>query len=183
MSQIFISITIDAISLIKKVPSGTWDFPQSLGSFDSSDVYVEMMTELSAVVNNQGKSELKINANVGDEIVFTITAPGAGQHYFPVLYDAHLQNNNVRSIGPNTAIWQNYCLESGGNGSKPTFGSVIPNTYAQAGQPNQFICSQWIFLANASGETQYDMSFAVLNTQTGEVAGYYKWDPFITINN
>ena len=183
MAQIFISITVDAISLAANKPGGSWNAPMSLGSYSQSDVYVEMMVQNSALVNDQGGSELTVSANVGDEIVFTITAPGAGQNYYPVLYSAALSNANVRNLGANTAVWTNYCLESGGNGSQPTFGPTIPNGYPNAGQPNTFICPQWLFQVNGSGSTQYSMSFAVLNTQTGAVVGYYMWDPFININN
>lgn len=183
MSQIFINITVDAITLAKDKPGGSWSSPLSLGAYSSSDVYVEMMAQGDAVVNNQGKSELTVQATVGDEIVYTITAPGAGQNYYPVLYDANLSNTNVKSLGPNTAVWNNYCLESGGSGKKPVFSPTIPEGYPGEGDPNTFICAQWLFQVNGAGSTQYTMSFAVLDTQTGEAVGYYTWDPFIDVQN
>ena len=183
MSQIFIAITVDAISLAKNKTGGSWNNPISLGSYASSDIYVEMMAQGDSVVNDQGGSELTINANVGDEIVYTISSPGAGQNYYPVLYNAHLNNANVRSLGPNTAVWTNYGLGSGGSGKAPTFSNEIPTGYPDAGSPNTFICPQWLFQVNGAGSTQYTMSFAVLDTQTGNVIGYYMWDPFINIQN
>lgn len=183
MAQIFVAITVDAITLATSKTGGSWNSPISLGSYSSSDVYVEMMAQGSAVVNDQGGSELTISANVGDEIVFTISSPGAGQNYYPVLYNTVLSNANVRSLGPNTAVWNNYCLESGGSGNQPVFANTVPTGYPDAGNPNTFICAQWLFQVNGAGSTQYNMSFAVLDTQTGKAIGYYIWDPFINVNN
>ncbi|WP_300665811.1 AidA/PixA family protein [Fluviicola sp.] len=183
MAQIFIAITVDAITLAASKTGGSWDAPISLGSYSASDVYVEMMTQGSALVNDQGGSELTVSADVGDEIIFTISAPAAGQNYYPVLYNTVLNNNNVRSLGPNTAVWTNYCLQSGGSGNQPKFASTVPTNYPNAGNPNTFICAQWLFQVNGAGSTQYNMSFAVLDTQNGSVIGYYLWDPFITISN
>lgn len=183
MAQIFIAITVDAITLAQSKPGGSWNSPINLGSYGSSDVYVEMMAQGSAVVNEQGQSELTVSANVGDEIVFTISAPGAGQNYYPVLYNTALSNANVRSLGQNTAVWTNYCLQSGGSGTQPQFADTIPQGYPNAGAANTFICAQWLFQVNAVGSTQYNMSFAVLDTQNGNVIGYYIWDPFINVNN
>ncbi len=183
MAQIFVAITVDAITLANSKPGGSWNAPISLGSYSASDVYVEMMAQGSAVVNDQGGSELTISANVGDEIIFTISAPGAGQNYYPVLYNTVLSNANVRSLGPNTAVWTNYCLQSGGSGSQPQFANTIPQGYPNAGSSNTFICAQWLFQVNGVGSTQYNMSFAVLDTQTGKVIGYYLWDPFINVSN
>ena len=126
---------------------------------------------------------MDIAANVGDEIVFTISAPGAGQNYYPVLYNTVLDNAGVRSLGPNTAVWTNYDLASGGSGQQPAFSNTIPAGYPGAGNPNTFICAQWLFQVNGVGQTQYNMSFAVLNTQTGAVEGYYIWDPFVNVSN
>jgi hypothetical protein len=183
MAQVFISINVDAISLALNQPGGSWNAPINLGSYSQSDIYIEMMTQGSAVGNDQGGSELTVTANVGDQIIFTITGPGAGQNYYPVLYNTVLNNTNVKSFGPNTAVWTNYCLQSGGSGAQPFFGSVIPTGFPNAGQPNSFICAQWFFEVNAQGSTQYTMSFAILETQTGNVVGYYIWDPFITAKN
>ena len=182
MAQIFIAITVDAITLGERQDKGTWDSPISLGANKKSDVYIEMMTQNSSVVKNQGKSELNVRANVGDEIVFTISAPGAGENYYPILYDADIDNHNVKSLGPNTAVWNNYCLDSGGSGTEPTFTKSVPSGYPNEGQPNTFICPQWLFQVNGVGESVYHFKFAVVNTQTGE-KGFFKWDPFVTISN
>ncbi|MFK7785742.1 MAG: AidA/PixA family protein [Crocinitomicaceae bacterium] len=184
MSQIFIAITVDAISLAANKPGGSWDSPISLGTYSDSDVYIEMMAQGDAVVNDQGESELTIEASVGDEIIYTISAPGAGQNYYPVLYDVDLKESYVTSLGSNTAVWSNYCLQSNtGSGVEPVFVDTIPTGFTNAGDPNTFICSQWLFEVNAVGNTGYTMSFAVLDTQTGDVIGYYKWDPFINVQN
>ena len=57
MAQIFVAITVDAITLAESKPGGSWNAPISLGSYSSSDVYVEMMAQGSAVVNDQGLTD------------------------------------------------------------------------------------------------------------------------------
>lgn len=186
MSQIFISVNIDAITLAETKPGGSWDNPTSLGSYSQSDVYIEMMAQGSAVVNNQGQSELTVQANSGDEIIFTVSAPGAGQNYYPVLYNAELNNtpaNIIHDAGMSMAKWTNYCLQSGGMGEEPVFGDTIPAGYPSAGSANTFYCPRWKLDVNGAGQTQYYMSFAILDTQTGAAVGYYVWDPFINVNN
>ena len=90
-NTIDILCVIDAATLAAKVASGsisagTQANPTSLGSYSQSDTYVSMLTEGSYITNDKDGSELTITCDVGDNIRWTITNPGAGVNYSCMLY-------------------------------------------------------------------------------------------------
>ena len=185
MAQIDIAVVIDAVTLAQSKPGGTWNSPISLGSYSQSDVYVFMITQGQYVVNEQAQSELTVAANVGDIISFNMTAPGAGVNYYPILYNAVLDNNNVVNLGNMLLDWDNYLLSSGGSGAQPVFADTVPPGNDGAGNPNNCLNSTWKMEVRAvgNGQTQYNMWFSIVDTNNGNVIGYYIWDPFINITN
>lgn len=172
-NTIDILCVVDAATLAAKVangqlPAGSLNAPTSLGSYSQSDVYVFMITENCYVVNEQAQSELTIQCDVGDNIRWTITNPGAGVEYSSILY-------NFQSAAIGTYVTQPICLPLAvnlyiNNPSNPT--SATPIAYTS---------SAWQTTAlQACNSVQYSWSFQVLNQQ-GIVIGYFQWDPFITI--
>ena len=185
MSQINIAVVIDTATLAQTKPGGTWNEPTYIGSYAESNVCVFMIAQSQYVVNNQAKSELTISAKIGDLINFTVTSPDAGIDFCPIFYNAQLNNKNVMDVGSILINWDKYLLSSGGKGAEPIFSDLIPDGQPGAGNPNNCITSTWQMIVTSvgSGTTQYDMWFAIIDTNTGSVIGYYVWDPFIDITN
>lgn len=165
---------IDTATLASKVangsiPKGSISSPTSLGSYSQSDTYVFMITEGSYVVNDQAKSELTIACEVGDNIRWTITNPGAGVEYSCILY-------NFASAAINTAISEPICLP------------MDVNLYINGETPNtstpraiNYTSSAWQTTALAAcNSVQYSWSFQLID-ENGNILGYFQWDPFITI--
>ena len=176
-NTIDILCVIDAVTLAENVQNGSINpgsqaIPTSLGSYSQSDVYVSMLTEGSYVTNDGGGSELTITCDVGDNIRWNITNPGAGVNYSCMLYQF-----SSASIGTNVS--QPICLPLNVN---LYINSASPNTGTPT--PIAYTSSAWQTTALAacpSPGVQYSWAFQLIN-QSGTVLGYFSWDPFIVIN-
>ncbi len=174
-NTIDILCVIDAVTLAANVasgaiPKGSQASPTSLGSYSQSDVYVSMLTEGSYVTNDRDGSELTITCDVGDNIRWTVTNPGAGVNYSCMLYQF-----SSASIG--TSVSQPICLPLSVN---LYINSASPNTSTPT--PIAYTSSAWQTTAlAASSSVQYSWAFQLIN-QSGTVLGYFSWDPFIIIN-
>ena len=176
-NTIDILCVIDAATLAAKVASGsisagTQANPTSLGSYSQSDTYVSMLTEGSYITNDKDGSELTITCDVGDNIRWTITNPGAGVNYSCMLYQF-----SSASIG--TSVSPPICLPLGVN---LDINSASPNTGTP--KPLAYTSSAWQTTALGavpSPGVQYSWAFQLIN-QSGTVLGYFSWDPFIIIN-
>jgi len=177
MATIDVLCVVDTNGLIAaNLPAGTIDKPTNLGSYQSSDAYVFMICDGQFVVNNQGKSELTLTAAVGDTIRWTITDPSTGMvtdqtaHSFStILYG--FSNNNYQ----------------GGSISQPVLSSLPAISYYNsldsdtAPAAAAYMCSAWTSSVLTKGTVQYAWSFQVIDSVSGNVVGYYCWDPFIII--
>ncbi len=186
MATIDILCVIDTNGLMASGPNpGTQTGPTSLGSYNTSDTYIFMICDGQYVANGQAQSELTVNASVGDTIRWTITDPSTG---LPV-------TNPDKSAPSYSCIFYN-CTESATN-----TGSITPpavnsqqavlyynpqNAYnpqsAYSAVVGTYMCSAWTSTVLTAGTVQYSWWFQVIDCHSGDVAGYFFWDPFINIS-
>jgi len=178
MATIDILCVIDTNGLMKRgLNPGSLENPTSLGAWDQSDSFVFMICDGQYACNNQGKSELTINAKVGDTVRWTITDPSTGlisgqnsQSFSCILY-------NFKSGSQDKTI------------SAPALKSVPAlsyyNSLTSETKPSAaaYMCSSWTSSILEKGNVQYDWSFQVIDNFSGNVVGYYTWDPFINVQN
>ncbi|WP_299675765.1 AidA/PixA family protein [uncultured Tenacibaculum sp.] len=177
MATIDILCVIDTNGLMKKgLKPGTLDNPTGLGGWSDSDSFVFMICDGQYACNNQGKSELSIKANIGDTLRWTITDPSTGlisgqqnKSFSCILY-------KFKSAGINKQI------------TDPVLKSTPALTYynslnsATTPSAGAYMCSSWTSSVLSLGSNiQYDWSFQVIDNFSGDVVGYYTWDPFINV--
>jgi nematocidal protein AidA len=153
----------------KTIAPGTLSKPTSLGDYSASNVYVFMITQGSRVVNDQAQSELTVDCEVGDNIRWTISNPGAGVNHSCMLYD-------FQSASIGTAITAPICL--------PLATKLYINGQPDPQKPAAiaYTSSAWQCTALAkTASVQYNWSFQLIDP-TGKVVGYFSWDPFIKID-
>ena len=156
-----------------KISSGTLEHPTNLGANHHSDAFIFMICDGQFAVNHQGGSELTIKANVGDTIRWTITDPSTGlaasenaQSFSCILYNFQSKSKNI---------------------SKPSLKSAAAISYYNSQtspttpEPTEYMCSSWTSSILAVGNIQYDWAFQVIDNYSGEVVGYYTWDPYINV--
>lgn len=176
MATIDILCVIDTNGLMKKgLSSGSLENPTQLGSYDQSDTFVFMICDGQYACNDQGKSELTVNANVGDTVRWTITDPSTGlitgeqgQSYSCILY-------NFKSGSQDKTI------------SAPALKSVPALSYynnvesATTPAAAAYMCSSWTSSILKTGNVQYSWAFQIIDNYSGNIVGYYTWDPFINV--
>jgi nematocidal protein AidA len=145
-----------------KISKGSLNSPTSLGAWGSSDLYIYMITEGSFVVNNQAKSELTIKTSVGDNVRWHITCPSNRQSC--MLYQ--LQTGSTL-LGPMELL---HMTETEYINDTATTAKKV--TYQE---------SAWQTTVLGTGSVQYSWNFQLIDNKTGNVLGYFCWDPFINI--
>lgn len=178
MSTINIQIAVDATAIVenKSLGQGSQGSPTSLGSWTQSDVYISMTTQSGNVNNNEGQSELEINANSGDTIEWTINTFDNNADYTVYLYNGTFNSQTqgvpasevITSLNYLSVQVNNYLPPSGSPTSAPTLFQNQVN-FAQA------------TLLKPGAVLQYTLSFILVNNTTGSIYGYYSWDPFINV--
>ena len=174
MSTIDILIAVDGAKLASAVAAntlqpGTESSPTSLGSYAQSDVYISMIAESENTVDNAGKSELQITASVGDTVRWSMSTFGYNLDYTAYLYNG--------TFNPATGISSlNYV---------PTVTTVyLPVTSDPTSAPSK--STNHIYEARGTilekGQIQYALSFKLIDNATGDVLGYFSWDPFINVS-
>ncbi len=173
-TTIDILTVVDTVSLIDavnsgKLPKGTQSNPTSLGSYTSSDAYIYMITASAYVVNDQAKSELTINADVGDSVRWMVTCPGGGTSY------------NVILMGWNAGAGATLIVPQPPLSLPLSLNLYVGSpTIAPRGIPFTNYCFQGTVVA--TGQIQYVLTFQVLDS-SGNNLGFYDWDPFINVAN
>ncbi len=177
MATIDILCVIDTNGLMKRAKdTGTLSTPINLAAVDAStDTFVFMICDGQYACNNQGKSELMINANVGDTVRWTITDPSTGltpgedsKSFSCILY-------NFKSGGEGTVLTTPVL------NSAPAISYYNSLTSITTPVAAAYMCSSWNSSIVATGNIQYDWAFQVVDNATGEVVGYYTWDPYINV--
>ncbi|SNR17285.1 AidA/PixA family protein [Tenacibaculum jejuense] len=170
-NTIDILTVVDTVSLREaitsgKLTAGTKSNPTSLGSYSASDAYIYMITANDYVVNDQAKSELTIQANIGDTVRWMITCPGGGT------------SSNV--------VLMNWTAGSGGDIISPISLDLDIDLYvgsatvAPSGVEFQNYC--YAGMLTKKGDVQYYVAFQLLD-EHGNNLGFFQWDPFIKVSN
>lgn len=174
METVNILIAVDGDSLNTSVkngtlPEGSKAQPTSLGAWQQSDVFISMVAQNSFATNDQGKSELTINAESGSLIQWTITTFDNNADYTAYLYNGNFNPSNAISGLEFDAITADNYLPGEGNPTGPVTMATnsLYTTSARLLKPNTQI--------------QYTMSFALIDNATGNPVGYFSWDPFIQV--
>lgn len=176
MSNIDILTVVDATTLVDlvstgKLAAGTLENPTGLGSYAGSDQFIFMICDGEYVVNDQGKSELTVSAQVSDVIRWTITNPSADFTYDCLLY-------NFQSGAVGTTITAPVCS------TQPVVSYYNSLQDSTTPVPSAYMYTVWTAQILATGPAvQYSWSFQVIDSNTGNVVGYFMWDPFIQINS
>jgi len=173
METINVLITVDADALANqlkdgKIQKGTQDAPTPLGSYSQSDVYITMISQSGNVINNtQGQSELSIKCNSGDTIQWAITTFTNNFDYSVSLYNGSFSPADAMNpLTYNSSQAKNYLPNS----------SHILTQYT-----NQVAVAQ-AQVAEVNKQITYNLSFQLVNNSTGNIIGYFMWDPFITVS-
>lgn len=178
MSTINILIAVDGEKLSQKATNNpSPNSPISLGSYNSSDVYISMVTQNNNVDNNtQGDSELQVSALSGDTMSWAITTFNNNVDYSVYLYDGTFNVVNDPDPSQGQAISdlsysrsQQYVYLPDDTPTDPP-AKLINNTYTASAR-----------LERVGVQIQYTLSFALVNNHTGDIIGYFIWDPFINV--
>lgn len=176
MSLINILVTVDGAALASQVAdgsisAGSQGSPTGLGAWQSSDVYIAMISQHSFTVNDGGGSELSIQANAGDSIRWTMQTFDGNTDYTAYLYNGNFNpSGNITPLNYFNMKTSEYLPP----GTDPTAAPALEHnfTYAVMGTVIQ-----------PGGQTQYTLSFVLVNNNNGQIIGYFTWDPFINVSN
>ncbi|MCB9235536.1 MAG: hypothetical protein H6581_28025 [Bacteroidia bacterium] len=180
MSQVVnVLIVVDADNLVSKledgtIKKGTQSSPTNLGSYGTSDNFIYMVAKNGVAANNQAKSELTIDVRSGDTIVWNMTTFGNMSTTSAFLYNSDF---NLTSGQPPIAI-------PGVTYANQVIGVRLPSTNNPTGQLGQYVNHQYVASSqvnNIAQTIQYSMSFELVDEASGDILGYFRWDPFIVI--
>ncbi|PXF32147.1 hypothetical protein WH50_05985 [Pokkaliibacter plantistimulans] len=149
---------------------GSQSSPTNLGAWQSSDLYIAMITQNSFLANDQGGSELDVKANSGDTIRWTMTTFDNNADYTAFLYAGNF--NPAQSITPLTYFNMHTSLYLP-SGSDPTGPVQLYHNYTYVAQGT---------VIEPQNKIQYTLSFQLVNNANGQVIGYFNWDPFISVS-
>ncbi|NOU49814.1 hypothetical protein HG263_04600 [Pseudoalteromonas sp. JBTF-M23] len=175
MAQINVLVAVDGDALANRVADGSLsagsaDRPTVLGSYSSSDVFISMIAQHSVAVNDQGQSELTIQAQSGDFLQWSMTTFGNNTDFTASIYNGSFNpSNGIEAFGSQIQQENNYLVPSD-NTAPTTFEHFVNNFSVYQAK-----------LTKVNQRIQYTLSFALVNNQTGNVVGYFTWDPFIQV--
>ena len=178
MATIDIIVAVNAGELVKQVSSGniqsgTQNAPTNLGAWNNSDVFIAMISENQFATDDQGKSELKVSAQQGDTVKWSITTFGRNVNHSAYIYSSNFNPGTALEDVSYDLINTTQYFPSGSN---PL---VAPSQYA-----NQVVYKASAAVITSSDVTvQYSLSFALYDNSTGEAVGYFMWDPFIDVKS
>jgi hypothetical protein len=155
----------------KSMPAGTPSSPTNLGAWSDSNVFITMITQSSSVGNNsQGQSELTVKARSQDIIRWTIQTFDGNSDYTAYLYNGRFNPaGNISALNYSNAHVSSYLPP----GSSPTAPPALfhNNSY-----------SAWAMVLEPGQTIQYYLSFVLVDNSTGQILGYFYWDPFIAVS-
>jgi hypothetical protein len=171
-----ISILVDAENIVNQIlDTGTVDAPLSLESCGDADNFIYMIAKSGFVSNNQqAKSELGISAKIGDKITWNMTTFGNNAKYSAFMYASEFQlESGDGKVGVSPVSYTNQEVEV-----------YLPSSNDPADTPEKYtntIYTASTRVINTDQTLQYTLSFQLVNDATGEVLGYFSWDPYIVI--
>lgn len=175
MAQIDVIVAVNGAQLAQQVRDGSLkpgsvSAPTFLGSWQQSDVYIAMIAQSSYVSNYQGQSELAIKANSGDIVRWSMTTFGNNSDYTAFIYSGSFNpSQNITPLSYINMVTSEY-LPSGSN---PTGGLANYHDHVYVAQA---------VIVQPGGQIQYTMSFQLVDNSSGQVIGYFYWDPFINVS-
>ena len=175
MAMIYVLVAVNGTQLAQRVADGsinpgTQSSPTSLGSYQSSDVYISMTAQNNVIVNDGGGSELTVAANSGDTLRWSMQTFDSNSDYTAYLY--------AGTFNPSTNISPLVYLPV-------TTSSYLPTSSNPLAPPslvhNSVYFAQGTVLQPGK-QIQYALSFTLVNNANGKVVGYFSWDPFISVS-
>jgi hypothetical protein len=181
-STVDIMVVIDAESLINdsnyKNPSQNYNKPTPVTG------YIFMIAPKKSAIENEGNSELTIQANVNDNIYWRVTSLSRGNVEQVMLYNLVVNqpaNPYIDRIGAELTN-PNVPIPDPTNPSDPTKMHVaqIQDYYWVAHCKRNTLDSVSPYDGGYPGYLCYTFRFAVY-TRDNKLVGYFSWDPFIKI--
>lgn len=152
------------------IAPGTVDAPTNLGAWQQSDILISMIAQSSFAVSNQGQSELTIKANSGDIVQWAITTFDNDIDYTVFLYNDLFNPDTAISSLDYDLVTNSAYLPGEGNPTGP-ISKVNNKNYIVSGK-----------VLTPGARIQYTLSFALVDNSSGQIIGYFYWDPFINVN-
>lgn len=174
-----VAILVDAANLIdhmknNKLSPGSIDHPTSLGAYTDSDKFIYMVAKNAVVSNDQARSELTINAGSGDTIKWNMMTFGQNATYSAFVYSSKFNLlSGSGHVGIQRVGYENQVI-----------GVRIPEGEDPKAKPGRFkntIYTTSGDVTNIDQEIQYSMSFKLVDESSGDVLGYFSWDPFVML--
>ncbi len=176
MATIDVIVAVNAGELVKQVNSGnlsagTQNAPTNLGSWGNSDVFIAMISENEFTTDDKGGSELKITAEQGDTIKWSMSTFGRNVNHTAYIYASGFNPSTALEDVSYDLINTTQYLPAGSN---PL---VTPSPYS-----NQVVYkASAAVITSTDVNVQYTLSFALIDNATGAAVGYFMWDPFINV--
>lgn len=175
-----VAILVDAANLIAKLDSGqlspgTENHPTFIGN-SAADQYVYMVAKNGVVTNHhtQAKSSLTIEAKSGDSIKWNMMTFGQNAAYSAFVYKSEFNlRYGTGHIGIQHVGYENQVI-----------GVRIPEGENPTGPLGRFkntIYTTSADVTNIDQTIQYSMTFQLVDEASGQVRGYFYWDPYIQI--
>ncbi len=175
MALIDILVAVNGENLAARLADGSLqpgseNGPTNLGAWGGSDRFISMITQDSFVANDQGKSELNVKAVSGDSLRWSMQTFDGNTRYTAYLYKGN--------FNPSVSI------------TEPTYFNMHTSLYLPAtsdpasAQPQLYHNNNYLAqgtVIEPQNQIQYTLSFKLVDNSTGNVIGYFTWDPFISV--
>jgi hypothetical protein len=157
----------DAEGILDKYPSPSLD-PNN--PTPCSHDYIFMVSEKDNVMTPQGGAELKIKAKIEDSVRWRSTSLSKNTGYYTQLYSFTTSHGGDLLTTP--IVYNLSVTIPIANPADPPYPSEFESTTAHT----------WMATVVKEGQVTYHWSF-LISDRSGNIIGYFKWDPFIVITN
>jgi len=177
MATINVLVAVDGAKLAQQVADGSISAgssgsPTPLGSYSSSDVYISMIAPNSSIDNGtNGQSELQISANGGDTVEWAMTTFDNNFNQTAFIYSGNFNPSGSINVPLSYASGQAYAYLGTGNPASTTPTKFVNQVSTVSGT-----------ILKIGIQIQYTLSFVLADNSTGNVIGYFTWDPFINVH-
>ena len=177
MATINVLVAVDGAKLAQQVAdgslsAGTESSPTALGSYSSSDVYISMIAPNSFADNGtNGQSELQISADGGDTVEWAITTFDNNFDQTAYIYSGNFNPSGSINVPLSYASGEAYAYLATGNPPASTPTKFVNQVSTVSGT-----------ILKIGLQIQYTLSFALVDNSSGNIIGYFTWDPFINVN-
>ncbi|MFJ6621318.1 AidA/PixA family protein [Kitasatospora sp. NPDC091335] len=161
-------IVFNAEDIVNDLGPGSQD-PKNPTWVEAAAKYIYVTVKQANTVSGSTGAELNITAHVDDEIRWRETTYSLDDNFAALLYDYESTSNLIskpQPSGPAQARLPFSTATSAGD-TKYDATQKVQNSYWSANVTNP-------------GSGSYTFSFQIID-RDGNLVGYYKWDPFLTI--